>query len=171
MGCRDCDGVGPFSTVVSILVNWDVNPFHWENPQELIKNVLRGHNLSDVDVIFSRGEICYNAFPLQDPSKGPVPGDILEREYNEPIAMGSDFGPAHYFLTPSGQQVHGPSGTLGGYLKVTDQNTQVVRRMGLTNYRTVRGAIDGFGYKIGPSDDPVSTDVLPGSDLDGKLYL
>ncbi len=69
MGRQHWDRIEPLSTVVSILVNWDVNPVHWENPQNLIKNVLRSYNLRDVGVVFSRGEVCYNGQYMQAPDQ------------------------------------------------------------------------------------------------------
>ncbi len=170
IGRQNWDGEAPLSTIVSILVNWDVKPVHWVESQNLIKNVLHSYNLHDVDVVFSRGEISRNVFPLQDLSKPPELEDIIGDEYSETIGMGSDFGPAKYFEKAPGQSFHGPYGTLGGYLKVTDQRTQEVTRMGLTNYHTIRPAVEGFGLKVGPGNAAVPVDVPPGSDLDGKLY-
>lgn len=170
IGSQNWDGEGPLSTVVSILVNWDVKPIHWEDSQNLIKNVLRSHDLHDVEVVFSRGEISCNAFPLQVPSRRPQSDEIIGGEYTERIGMGSDFGPAKYFRDSAGQSVHGACGTMGGYLKVTDQRTQKVQCMGLTNYHVIRPAIEGFGFKVGPGNDAVPIDGPPGSDLDGKLY-
>lgn len=170
IGSRNWDGEGLLFTVVSILVNWDVKPVHWEDSQNLIKNVLQSHDLHDVDVVFSRGEVSCNAFPLQVPSRPPYSDEIIGGDYQERIKMGSDCGPAKYFRNAEGQPVHGACATMGGYLKMTDQRTLEVKCMGLTNYHVIRPAIEGFGFKAGPGNDAVPFDGTPGSDLDGKLY-
>lgn len=172
IGQEQWDGEeGALTTIVSILVNWDVKPAHWVESQTLIKNILDSYNLDHVDVVFSRGEISRNAFPLQNPSKPPASEDRIGGEYSEAIGMGSDFGPAKYLQKAPGKTSDGPYGTLGGYLKVTDQRTQEVTRMGLTNYHTIRPAVEGFGLKVGPGNAAVPVDVPPGSDLDGKLHV
>ena len=151
---------------LSILVSWDVNPFQWQGSESQLKNLLRSYNLPDMDVHFSRGEICSDVFQLQKPSTPRESRNILRSSaYAEKIGMGADFGPAKYFTKAPGQPIHGPSGTIGGYIDAMSVSGAKLR-LGLTNYHTVRPSINGYIYTEGSRNEAVPAIVPQGSDLE-----
>ncbi|KAL8828037.1 MAG: hypothetical protein Q9191_002830 [Dirinaria sp. TL-2023a] len=134
MGYVHWSGGDPLPTVVLVVVNWDINPCEWDQTQASMRNVLRENDLAQVDVVFTRGEISAGAFSLQTPLSRPHAGDILsEKAYNTAVDMGADIGPAKDFTTSPGKFINGPSGTMGGYIKVTNVATGEAKHMGLTN--------------------------------------
>ena len=171
MGHQDWwGGSGPLPTVIRILVNWDVNPVHWESPKIRIQDLLKSHNLADVEVVFSRGGIRYNTLPARNSIKGSGVGDDIHESYSEAIQMGMEFGPERSFTQAPGEQITGPSSTLGGYIKVTDLSNMKKTLVGLVNYNIVREAVEGFRYREGADGTPIKADAPPGSDLDCKSY-
>ena len=171
MGPPHWSGTGSWlTTVIRVIVNWDVNPMHWENPLHLIKNLLIGYSMPDVDVVFSRGEIV-NSFEVRTPNGGPEPGDIIHANYTQFVGMGSDIGPARYFNLDANTPINGPSGTLGGYIKVTDMTDGRWKIMGLTNYHEIRQAIKSFRFVPGVDGRAKETDPLPDTELDSTFLI
>ena len=139
----------PLPTVVAIMVDWDVNPLHWQDAEFHIKDLLLAYNLPNVGVDFSRGELVTTNFPLRQPMRAPKTGDILDKHaYSKKMEMGSDFGPREYFEKAPGEAIPGPSATIGGFINATDCETGTVTRMGLTNYHAVRAMVPGFSYTV-----------------------
>ena len=160
----------PLPTVVAILVDWDVNPLHWEDAQLRINSLLTSHNLPNVRADFSRGGIVRDTFPLLKPTTDRKVRPLKAHAYQQKVAMGTDMGPARYFEKAPGEKIGGPCGTLGGYVDVKDNQTGEVTRMGVTNHHVVRQVLPGFSYTVSQDVDrrPLEAPASQGSDLESE---
>ena len=92
---------GALPTILSILVDWDVNPREWKDAEIWIEALLSVHNILDVRVFFHKGEI--------QPTISVNQGDSYpsKSDYSEKVKMGADFGPARDFVVPDGSHIKG----------------------------------------------------------------
>ncbi|MCJ1397656.1 hypothetical protein MMC11_000852 [Xylographa trunciseda] len=132
---------------ISINVDEDLNEGDWLSTEREIQELVRSYGVSlrDVEVRIGRGDVWLSSFPLRSPHHAAnEEGDLLQDPYATRVPMGGDFGPAQYFNSkPSNTELHGQSATLGGYF-IIDVDGQRSMKVGVTNYHTIRAAIDGF---------------------------
>ena len=151
----------PMPVTISITVDWSLNFEHWVSPEYDIVSYLSTHgNLDDVCVTFERGELDLNAFPLLSPSRPAAgPHEYIAGDYPVRVPMGSDFGPEKYFtLSPGGELLNDPTGTIGGYIEVQVQN-RPWEKFAVTNYHCIRHAIPGWSTIEGPNKALVGAKV------------
>ncbi|MCJ1474788.1 hypothetical protein MMC13_003448 [Lambiella insularis] len=160
----------PYPIVVSITVDWSLDPKDWLLAENQIQALLTSRGFPQVRPEFERGNFQYAAgFPLQTLPDKHLWGDIIYADYEHRVTMGSDIGPAKYFRRhPSNLEMSGPSATLGGYVVARREGEEPIK-LGVTNYHAIRETMDGFMYidsdRNDPRQPPIMAPIAPDSEL------
>ena len=67
----------PFPVVVSVTVDWSLDPIDWNRAEEAVQELLIAKGFPQVQVLIERGEVGRHVFQIQTPQKPPQKWAIL----------------------------------------------------------------------------------------------
>ncbi|KAM0208431.1 hypothetical protein ACHAQD_011640 [Fusarium lateritium] len=176
---------------IYISVDRSSDETQWDSILTNIENTLEERGWSDLQVHIEHDEPDPFPFTLVEP-QDPFPftlvepkgteSEIFEKaeqgnmfisgQYQDKINIGDDIGAGKYIIRdPDGVLCNTSCGTLGCYLEVKTKSKPVWTKVGLTNYRVVRPAFEGFrlvpGRGRSEMADPVSNSQVWKVDQNG----